>query len=87
MITEGRIRNTRKLLATAAIIMSIFLIATSMATTLLIPSAAFAEGGEANGRAMAYLAHQYFGSGFGSVYDVSTILILAFAGASAWRGC
>jgi hypothetical protein len=84
--TEGRIRNTRKLLATAAIIMSVFLIATSMATTLLIPSAAFAEGGEANGRAMAYLAHQYFGSGFGSLYDVSTILILAFAGASALAG-
>ena len=84
--TEGRIRNTRKLLATAAIIMSVFLIATSMATTLLIPSVAFAEGGEANGRAMAYLAHQYFGSGFGSLYDVSTILILAFAGASALAG-
>ncbi len=84
--TEGRIRNTRKLLATAAIIMSVFLIATSMATTLLIPSAAFAEGGEANGRAMAYLAHQYFGNGFGSLYDVSTILILAFAGASALAG-
>lgn len=81
-----RIRNTRKLLNTAAIIMSIFLLATSMVTTLLIPPAAFAEGGPANGRAMAYLAHQYFGSGFGTVYDVSTILILAFAGASAMAG-
>jgi hypothetical protein len=83
---DARIRNTRKLLITAASIMSVFLIATSFVTTVLIPSAAFANGGEANGRAMAYLAHQYFGSAFGSAYDVSTILILAFAGASAMAG-
>lgn len=80
---EARVRNTRKLLKAAAVIMSVFLLATSMATTLLIPPAAFEEGGPANGRAMAYLAHQYLGNGFGSIYDVSTILILAFAGASA----
>ena len=83
---EARIRNTRKLLTTAAIIMSVFLIATSVVTTLLIPPAAFAENGPANGRAMAYLAHQYFGGAFGSIYDISTILILAFAGASAMAG-
>ena len=81
-----RIRNTRKLLSTAAIIMSVFLIATSFVSTLLIPAKAFADGGPANGRAMAYLAHQYLGNGFGSLYDVSTILILAFAGASAMAG-
>src|SRR5262249_15135618 len=57
---EARVRNTRKLLATPAGIMSIFLIATSFVTTVLIPPAAFNDGGEANGRAMAYLAHQYF---------------------------
>lgn len=83
---EARIRNTRKLLTTAALIMSVFLIATSVVTTLLIPPAAFAEHGPANGRAMAYLAHQYFGNAFGSLYDLSTILILAFAGASAMAG-
>ena len=82
----GRIRNTHRLLNTAAIIMSVFLLATSVVTTLLIPAAAFAEGGSANGRAMAYLAHQYFGNGFGTLYDVSTIAILAFAGASAMAG-
>lgn len=83
---EERIRNTQKLLATAAIIMSVFLIATSFVTTVLITPAAFEENGPANGRAMAYLAHQYFGNAFGSVYDISTILILAFAGASAMAG-
>jgi hypothetical protein len=81
-----RIRNTRKLLNAAAIIMSVFLIATSVATTLLIQPKQFKEGGEANGRALAYLAHRYLGNGFGSLYDVSTILILAFAGASAMAG-
>ena len=83
---EHRIRNTRKLLFTAAAIMSVFLIATSIVTTLLIEPAKFQPGGEANGRALAYLAHKYLGNTFGSVYDVSTILILAFAGASAMAG-
>jgi hypothetical protein len=81
-----RIRNTRKLLVTAALIMSVFLIATSIVTTLLIEPDKFREGGEANGRALAYLGHKYLGNGFGSVYDISTILILGFAGASAMAG-
>jgi hypothetical protein len=83
---DARIRNTRKLLVTAAVIMSAFLITTSLATTLLIPAAKFSEGGEANGRALAYLGHEYLGNVFGTIYDVSTILILAFAGASAMAG-
>jgi hypothetical protein len=83
---EARIRNTQKLLVTAAGIMSIFLIATSLVTTILIPPSAFADGGDANGRALAFLAHHYLGNIFGSVYDISTIFILAFAGASALAG-
>ncbi|MFI5626476.1 amino acid transporter [Nocardioides sp. NPDC051685] len=82
----GRIRGTKKLLTTAALTMSVFLISSSWVTTLLIPAEAFEEGGEANGRALAYLAHDYLGSAFGTAYDISTILILWFAGASAMAG-
>jgi hypothetical protein len=83
---QGRIVNSRKLLVTAGLIMSVFLMVSSMVTTLLIPAALFAEGGEANGRALAYLAHTYIGREFGTVYDISTIFILWFAGASAIAG-
>jgi hypothetical protein len=94
----NRITNTRKLLATAAIIMSFMLIASSIVTTVLIPAEEFLpavtgaggeiirEAGKANGRALAYLAHFYLGDAIGTAYDISTIAILWFAGASALAG-
>lgn len=111
-----RIENTRKLLATAAVIMSVLLMGSSLSTSVLIPKAEFCpqidctdtarlhelpefcacgqERGKANGRALAYIAHDVFGqvfnptigNVFGTIYDISTILILWFAGASAMAG-
>ncbi len=66
--------------------MSVLLILSSLMTTMLIPHAQFEEGGEANGRALAFLAHDLLGNGFGTIYDISTITILWFAGASALAG-
>ncbi|MDQ6788140.1 MAG: amino acid transporter, partial [Acidobacteriota bacterium] len=114
--SPNRIGNTRKLLATAALIMSFMLISTSFITSVLIPEKEFCpavacddaarqhelppycpcgeEKGKANGRALAFIAHENFGevfgqnigSIFGTIYDISTILILWFAGASAMAG-
>lgn len=110
---EQRIANTRKLLVSAAVIMSIFLLGSAFVTGTgsLIPPHEFhiekdllghvkldADGAEIKGRAvdraLAFLAHgespipicPLFGTVFGTVYDLSTILILWFAGASAMAG-
>lgn len=85
-VPAGRIRNTRKMLFAAAVIMSFYLLLSSFVTTILIPPAAYQPGGPAAGRAIAYLAHHMLGGVFGSIYDLSTILILWFAGASAMAG-
>jgi hypothetical protein len=81
-----RISGAKKLLTTAAVTMSVFLITSSVITTVLIPQKEFGPNGQANGRALAYLAHEHLGPVFGTAYDVSTIAILWFAGASAMAG-
>jgi len=83
---RGRIRNTRLLLLTAALVMSVFLSSSSLVTTLLVPPAAMVPGGDASGRALSWLSHELLGGAFGTVYDVSTVAILWFAGASAMAG-
>jgi hypothetical protein len=89
---RARIINTRKLLAAAAVLMSIELVGANFVATVAIPEEAYwpaAEGfagGEAAGRSLAYLAHSLFGDYIGSAYDVITVLILATAGASAMAG-
>jgi len=85
-VIASRVKNTRKLLRTAAGIMSVFLVGSSAIVATLVPGSALATGGVANGRALAYLAHRDLGSWFGTLYDLSTIAILWFAGASAMAG-
>jgi hypothetical protein len=53
---RGRIRNTRKLLAAAALIMSVFMAGSVLVVTLLVPPGTVTEGA-ARHRALAYLAH------------------------------
>jgi hypothetical protein len=88
-----RIRNTRKVLIVAAVVMSLYLLSSVLVTALLIPPEAMREGGPAANRALAYLAHggkltvadslhPWFGPVFGTLYDVTTILMLALAGTS-----
>ncbi len=113
---KGRIRNTRKLLLLAALIMSVGLLGSSSIVATLIPPKdlvyANAQGEvpldglgkpvnvktlpkpAAKDRALAYLAHNegphkispLFGTIFGTLYDISTVVILWFAGASAMAG-
>lgn len=90
----GRIRRTRAMLVALAIIMSLYLAASLLVTATLISPAALAHGKEfgADNRALSYLAHgggpagmplsPGFGPTFGSLYDLTTILILCLAGAS-----
>jgi hypothetical protein len=90
---RGRVRHTRYLLVAAAVIMSVFILTSVLVVTLLVPDAKLRPDGPASHRALAYLAHgggageaeinPAFGPWFGTLYDLSTVLILFMAGASA----
>src|SRR5207302_9460907 len=91
---RGRIRTTRLLLTVAALTMCAYLLASTLTTTVLIPAGALTTAGQAKYRALAYLAHggaladgnpanelnPLFGLAFGTIYDISTVAILALAG-------
>jgi hypothetical protein len=95
-----RIRSTRKLLLAAAGLMSLLLLGSAVLVTTVIPAPELAPQGHAANRALAYLAHggrmnngqgaqaicPFFGTGFGTLYDAATILILCLAGASVTIG-
>ncbi|HEV7225547.1 MAG TPA: hypothetical protein VGN42_22770 [Pirellulales bacterium] len=93
---RGRIRNTRKLMLVAALVMAVYLLGAVLSATILIPAEAIGPGGAAQHRALAYLAHgerlvggqpgatlnRLFGHEFGSFYDAATVIVLCLAGAS-----
>lgn len=97
---KSRARHTRAMLACAAVIMATLLPASALVTTVFIPEGALAAGGDADNRALAYLAHggqvvglpagealsPVFGEPFGTAYDISTVLTLCLAGASVMIG-
>ncbi len=93
---RGRIQRTRWLLVTAALLMSTYLLGSTLVTTVLISPTALSSHGQAKNRAISYLAHgetladgqssaglnPLFGTVFGTVYDVAAVVILALAGLS-----
>ena len=80
------IRNPR-LLTTAALIMSVFLVASSLVTTtLLIPAEEFQPGGAANGRALASWPTSTSATASAPSTTSRRSPILWFAGASAMAG-
>ncbi|WBT09978.1 amino acid transporter [Corynebacterium sp. SCR221107] len=84
--TEDQLRGATKLLSVSGVIMCLMLLASSMVVTTMVPAQALEPGGGANGRALAYLAHQELGPVVGGAYDWVTVAILWFAGASAMAG-
>lgn len=89
-----RVGNTRKVLVVAALVMAVYLLGSALVTTIFVPPAQLHAGGSASNRALAYLAHgqpltengltllPFAGPWFGGLYDISTILMLSFAGTS-----
>ncbi len=87
----GRIRETRKLVTSAAVVMSLLLVGASVVTSMLLRPGALVADGPAANRALAFIAHgetatpisPLFGPTFGTIYDISSVAILWLAAASA----
>lgn len=95
----ARIRNTRKLMVTAAAVMAVYLLSAVTVTTLLVPRSELLPNGTAAHRALAYIAHgspvagegsdainAVLGHTFGDLYDLSSVFILCLAGVSVTLG-
>jgi hypothetical protein len=87
---RGRILRTRMLLIVAAIVMSVFVIGSVLVVSALVKPADLEVDGVMQHRALAYLAHDkdsalspLFGPVFGTLYDLSTVMMLSLAGAAA----
>lgn len=94
---RGRVANTRKLMAAAAVLMAIYVTAAVFVTTILVPQTGDGFVEPARHRALAYLAHggatadgadftsvnRLAGRGLGSIYDSCAVLVLCLAGASS----
>lgn len=97
---RGRILNTRLMLICAALLMAVFLLSSTLVTTVLIPAEALTTDGKAANRALAYLAHggtladggpadamnPVFGTAFGTAFDVVTLFVLTLAGVTVMIG-
>jgi hypothetical protein len=93
---SDRVRRARMLLVFSALVMAVYLLSATFVTSLLVPPDAFQTAGLARDRALAYLAHggsiangqnadamnPIFGVWFGSLYDLSTVVMLGLTGAS-----
>lgn len=89
---HGRVRNTRVLLAVAAVVMCVLLLASTLVTTVLVPADALTTDGRAANRALAYLAHgqplavdpldvcPLAGPWLGAAYDLAAVAVLTLSG-------
>ncbi|HEX7377871.1 MAG TPA: hypothetical protein VF278_12195 [Pirellulales bacterium] len=94
---SGRVRNTRKLMAAAALLMAVYVTAAVFVTTILVPQRGEGFIQSAEHRTLAYLAHggatadgtdfthinRLAGRRLGSAYDGCAVLVLCLAGASS----
>jgi hypothetical protein len=94
----GRIWRTRALMVVVAIVMCMLVLSANFVVALLVdPVSLLGPDGNIEHRALSYLAHggqladkalgvnvnSMFGPFFGSIYDLSTVMILCLAGAGA----